>query len=423
MRYFVKKYRILCEKNERIILTNEKFTSVFGGICAAKNFYAASATAGIKKSQKSDLGIIYSDISCVAAGTFTTNRVKAACVLVNSELLPTDNIRAIICNSGNANACTGERGINDAKKIAQSVETALNLKKDTVLTASTGIIGEFIPLEKITAAVPNLTKKLSRDGANSFATAIMTTDTKEKECAYEIQLSQGKFIIGGCCKGAGMIAPNMATMLGFITTDLIIDINELSAIHKKTVDCTFNNVTVDGDTSTNDMAIVLANGSSGVSIQDEKDKIIVEEAFFTVYNELCAKIAAHGEGATKRVEIRVSNGKCFFDCKLAAKSVANSNLTKCAMFGNDPNWGRILCAAGYSGAAFDLEKVVVKLCETIVFENGSPAKFDAEKLSKKMSEKLVLIEIDLGFANNTFAVAHTCDFSYDYVKINAEYHT
>lgn len=220
-----------------------------------------------------------------------------------------------------------------------------------------------------------------------------------------------------------MIAPNMATMLGFITTDLSIDLGELNKIHKKTVDSTFNNVTIDGDTSTNDMVIVMANGASGVSAKSKSDKKAVEDAFFAVYNELCAKIAEDGEGATKRVEIRVSNGKNVLDCKLAAKAVANSNLTKCAMFGNDPNWGRILCAVGYSGAQFNPENIVVKLCETIVFENGSPVNFSAKELSPKMSGKSVLIEIDLGFDNATFAVAHTCDFSYDYVKINAEYHT
>jgi glutamate N-acetyltransferase/amino-acid N-acetyltransferase len=404
-------------------LTNKKITTVSGGVCAAKNFYADATVAGIKKSGNSDLGIVFSCVECNAAGTFTTNRVKAACVLVNSQLLPSKNVRAIICNSGNANACTGERGIDDAKKIAQCVETSLNLPKNSTLTASTGIIGEFIPLDKITTAASSLAKTLSKDGSNAFAKAIMTTDTKEKEYAVEVQLCGGKFTIGGCCKGAGMIAPNMATMLGFITTDLLIDLDELNAIHKKSVDGTFNNVTIDGDTSTNDMVIVLANGSSGVSAKNDEDRKIVEEAFFTVYNELCAKIAEDGEGATKRVEIRVSNGKDFTDCKLAAKSVANSNLTKCAMFGNDPNWGRILCATGYSGAEFDEKKITVKLCGTSVFKNGSPAKFDAKELSEKMNSKLVLVEIDLGFANDSLAVAHTCDFSYDYVKINAEYHT
>jgi len=404
-------------------LANNKISAVIGGVCAAKNFYANGETAGIKKSGKSDLGLIYSVSACNTAGTFTTNRVKAACVLVNKEILPSKDIQAVICNSGNANACTGKRGISDAKEIAANVEKSLNLKSGAVLTASTGVIGEFIPLEKITSTIPNLSKNLSKDGANAFATAIMTTDTKQKEVAFEVELSSGKFIIGGCCKGAGMIAPNMATMLGFITTDLVIDLDELNEIHKKTVDCTFNNVTIDGDTSTNDMVIVMANGESGICAKTDSDKRAVEEAFFTLYNELCAKIAEDGEGATKRVEIRVSNGKSVFDCKLAAKAVANSNLTKCAMFGNDPNWGRILCATGYSGAEFDPNDVAVKLCGTTVFENGSPVNFSAKELSEKMSGKLVLVEIDLGFDNATFAVAHTCDFSYDYVKINAEYHT
>ena len=404
-------------------MLNEKIKRISGGVCAAKNFAANGTTAGIKKSGKSDLGIIYSGADCTAAGVFTTNRVKAACVQANRELLPSKKIRAIICNSGNANACTGDRGISDAKKIASNVENALNIESGSVLTASTGIIGEFIPLEKITAKIPELANSLNKEGESAFAKAIMTTDTKEKEAAFEVELSSGKFTIGGCCKGAGMIAPNMATMLGFITTDLRIDADELAPLHRKCVDMTFNNLTIDGDTSTNDMVLILANGESGVSAISEADKKIVEEAFFAVYNELCAKIAEDGEGATKRIEVRVSNGKDFADCRLAAKSVANSNLTKCAMFGNDPNWGRILCATGYSGAEFDTNRVVVKLCGTKVFENGSPTKFDAKELSSKMSEKIVIIEIDLGFENGSFAVAHTCDFSYDYVKINAEYHT
>jgi glutamate N-acetyltransferase/amino-acid N-acetyltransferase len=404
-------------------LQNEKIKQISGGVSAAKNFFANGITAGIKKSGKSDLGIILSGANCNAAGVFTTNRVKAACVLINKELLPSGKIRAVICNSGNANACTGERGISDVKRITANVESACGLAQDSVLTASTGIIGKFIPLEKITNTIPDLAKVLSKDGSNNFAKAIMTTDTKEKEVAFEVELTDGKFTIGGCCKGAGMIAPNMATMLGFITTDLQISANILTPLHKKTVDMTFNNVTVDGDTSTNDMVLVLANGESGVSIKNDDDKKNVEEAFFMVYNELCAKIAEDGEGATKRVEVRVSNGKDFTDCRLAAKSVANSNLTKCAMFGNDPNWGRILCAVGYSGAEFETEKVLVKLCETTVFENGSPTKFDTAQLSEKMNNKYVLVEIDLGFENGSSAVAHTCDFSYDYVKINAEYHT
>lgn len=422
MRYFVLIISIFMKKRRQSLL-NSKIKRISGGVTAAKNFFANGITAGIKKSGKSDLGIIFSDSDCNAAGVFTTNRVKAACVQINKDMLASKKIRAIICNSGNANACTGERGISDAKKIAESVEKTLNLDEKTVLTASTGVIGEFIPLEKIIKTIPDLAKSLSKNGANAFAKAIMTTDTKEKEVAFEVELSNGKFIIGGCCKGAGMIAPNMATMLGFITTDLQIAPNELVPLHKKTVDMTFNNVTVDGDTSTNDMVIVLANGSSGVLVKTDEDKKITDEAFFAVYNELCAKIAEDGEGATKRVEIRVSNGKNFTDCRLAAKSIANSNLTKCAMFGNDPNWGRILCAAGYSGAEFDTNKVSVKLCDTKVFENGSSTKFDAKELSEKMNAKLVMIEVDLGFENGSFAVAHTCDFSYDYVKINAEYHT
>ncbi len=397
---------------------------ISGGVTAAVGFIAGGTKAGIKQSGNSDLGIIYSEAPCSAAGAFTTNAVRAACVNWNESILPSTHIHAILVNSGNANACTGKRGEKDAEKSASLVASEVATKKDSVLVASTGIIGHFLPLDKIEAAVPGLVAELASDTGAAFAEAIMTTDTVRKEYAISAVLSGGTITIGGCCKGAGMIHPKMATMLCFITSDAAIGKAKLNKIVKRVVDRTFNNLTVDGDTSTNDMVLVLSNGLSAVAVKEDDDIAIFEEALYDVCNNLCARIAADGEGATKRIEIHVSGGKTYKDCQLAAKAVANSNLTKCAIFGNDPNWGRISCAVGYSGASIDKEGIKIQLCGTQVFKAMQPAKFSAEKLSNTLkSSKVVLIDIDLGFDSKHKAVAHTCDLTYDYIKINADYHT
>ncbi|MGM0443957.1 MAG: bifunctional glutamate N-acetyltransferase/amino-acid acetyltransferase ArgJ [Fibrobacterota bacterium] len=394
-----------------------------GGVTAPAGFTAAGTTAGLKQSGSPDTGIILSEAPCTAAGTFTTNRICAPCVVTNRNLLPSEDIRAILCNSGNANACTGEQGFEDVQAVTAHCEKRLNLPAGAVLTASTGIIGEFLPVNKITAATDTLAKNLRPEGSRDFATAIMTTDTTQKEYALEVEFTTGHARIGGCAKGAGMIQPNMATMLGFITTDIAIDTESLSFLHKRAVEMTFNNLTVDGDTSTNDMVLIAANGTSGVTVECEKDIEILQKALFTVYNRLCAQIAEDGEGATKRIEINVYRGADFADCRRAAKAVANSNLVKTAMFGNDPNWGRILCAVGYSGASFDPDTVQVRIGDTTVYQDGGPADFEPAVLSKMIDSAVVHITVDLGFNTDTHAVAQTCDFSYDYVKINAEYHT
>jgi len=288
--------------------------------------------------------------------------------------------------------------------------------------ASTGVIGKPLPMDKIQSALPELSKVLSSEGGTNFSTAIMTTDTKEKQSAVRIETSQGVFFMGGTAKGSGMIHPNMATMLAFICTDASIEPELLDRTVKQTVNRTFNNLTVDGDTSTNDMVLVLANGASPVTISSESDLLLFEKALYTVCNDLCKQIAADGEGATKRVEINVTGARNETDAKLAAKAVANSNLTKCALFGNDPNWGRIACAVGYSGAQFSKEKMTIHLCKVPVFKNMQPELFDESSLHNALKSKVVTIDIDLGLGSFS-AVAHTCDFSYDYVKINAEYRT
>lgn len=395
---------------------------ITGGITAAAGFKAAGIQAGIKLTGKPDLALLFSENPCIAAGTFTRNAIRASSVDWCEKLLPSSGIHAVICNSGCANACTGERGQTDTELMAKLAGDVLGVRKEAVLVASTGVIGKPLPMEKIQSAIPELSKKLSSEGGKDFSTAIMTTDTKEKQSAVRVETPQGIFSVGGTAKGSGMIHPNMATMLGFICTDARIGSELLDKTVKQTIDRTFNNLTVDGDTSTNDMVLVLANGASAVSISSESDLLLFEKALFTVCNDLCKQIAADGEGATKRVEINVFGAQNEKDAKMAAKAVATSNLTKCALFGNDPNWGRIACAVGYSGAQFSKEKISILLCKVPVFKGMQPVPFDESNLHNLLKSGVVTIDIDLGLGSFS-AVAHTCDFSYDYVKINAEYRT
>jgi glutamate N-acetyltransferase/amino-acid N-acetyltransferase len=411
---------------------------VRGGVTAPTGFRAAGIKAGIKSARKTDLAAVVSDVPAAAAGTFTKNAIRASSVDWCAGILPSPAVSAIVCNSGCANACTGPKGVHDNATVASLAAAALRIWPKQVLTASTGMIGKFLPVSRIKSAIPKLISSLSdkQTGGTAFAQAIMTTDIEKKEFAVSVKCGKESFTIGGVAKGSGMIHPNMATMLCFITTDAKIDEKLLDIIVKRVVDRTFNNLTVDGDTSTNDMVLVMANGTSGVLVKKtdgrtnpemQKAQHIVpidafEEGLFAVCDDLCKKIAADGEGATKRVEISVSGAKTEADAKLAAKAVANSNLTKCALFGNDPNWGRIACAVGYSGAQFSKKLMSIKLCGVKVFENLQPVSFDAPKLHAMLKKKVVSVDIDLGVGKGG-AVAQTCDFSYDYVKINADYHT
>jgi glutamate N-acetyltransferase/amino-acid N-acetyltransferase len=396
-----------------------------GGVTTAQGFCAGSYTAGIKSSKKPDSAMIVSALSCSAAGAYTTNAVRASSVDWCNQVLPSNGIKAIFANSGNANACTGKRGMDDTQKIATKISRLFGDKKESVLVAATGVIGHFLPMNKIEPAISPLYAKSikpNKNGGSDFAKAIMTTDTKMKECAVKITCGKEVFTIGGCTKGSGMIHPNMATMLAFITTDAAIVPTKLNTLVKYIVDKTFNNLTVDGDTSTNDMVLVLANGASDVEIKSPTLLAAFEKGLYTVCDTLCRKIAEDGEGATKRVEICIAGGKTFIDAKKAAKAIANSNLVKTALFGNDPNWGRIVCAIGYSGAHFSKEKIQVSLCGTKVFKAMRPLVFDAARLSGLMNKSVVNIDVDLGEGKEC-AVAHTCDLTYDYIKINAEYHT
>jgi glutamate N-acetyltransferase/amino-acid N-acetyltransferase len=399
--------------------------AVKGGVTAAKGYVAAGMKAGIKESGKPDLAIVFTRTPAVGVGMFTTNAIRAASVNWCDEILPSPIVHAIVCNSGCANACTGKRGTLDNAQVALSVSEALGVSRKTVLVASTGVIGEYLPMERIGEAVPKLAAVVSAEGGAAFAEAIMTTDTAKKEAAVRVTCGSAQFIIGAAAKGSGMIHPNMATMLCFITTDANIGTMLLTEIVKRASRHTFNNLTVDGDTSTNDMALVLANGESGMAeiTKGTPAAKAFEAGLYTVFSEICKKIAADGEGATKRVEVSVTGGSTEEDARRAAKAVAGSNLVKCALFGNDPNWGRIACAVGYSGAEFSKNRMTIDLCKVRVFENMMPAKFDEKKLSAKLkSSKVVPININLG-SGKWDSIAQTCDFSYDYVKINADYRT
>jgi glutamate N-acetyltransferase / amino-acid N-acetyltransferase len=399
-----------------------KIQPISGGITAAAGFSAGGSKAGIKKSGGNDIALLYSATKCTAAGAFTTNKIRASSVTWCEQLLPSAHIQALICTSGCANACTGEQGVKDTADVAALAAKECGIDSTSVLVAATGVIGHFLPMGRIETALPPLKKKLSKTGGLLFAKTIMTTDIVKKESAVEVSGGKGRYTIGGCTKGSGMICPNMATMLAFITTDAAISPSKLNSIVKRVVDRTFNNLTVDGDTSTNDMVLVLANGASGRAIVDKQALTDFEAALFSVCNDLCIQIAADGEGATKRVEVKVHGAENEAEAKKAAKSVANSNLTKCALFGNDPNWGRIACAIGYSKVKFSDKKMTITLCGIPVFKNLQPLPFDAKKAHAELKKKVVTIDIDLGVGKAS-ALAHTCDFSYDYVKINAEYHT
>lgn len=394
-----------------------------GGVTAPLGYVAAGVHCGVKRYKK-DLCLVFSERPATAAGTFTTNRVKAAPLWVTQEHLRKGPVRAIVVNSGNANACNGPQGLEDAHRMARFAAQALSVAKEEVLVASTGVIGEPLPMEKIEAGIAAAAKELRRGGAKDAALAIMTTDTRPKEVALRFEVDGREYTLGGMAKGSGMIHPNMATMLAFLTTDAPVEQGFLSEALKAAVDRSFNLISVDGDTSTNDMAIVLANGAAGgeaITAGSEG-----AEAFARALESACVTlakmIAADGEGATKLVEIRVTGAACESDARLAVRSISRSPLVKTAVAGEDANWGRILCAAGYSGAFFDPEKVRVKLGEVTVYEGGRRAVYDEADAKRALQGAEVVISVDLG-AGEAAAVGWTCDLTYDYVKINASYRT
>lgn len=400
-----------------------------GGVTAAKGFQAAGGAAGIKKEGMKDMALIYSQVPCVAAGTFTTNVVKAAPVKWDQEVVyHHPAAQAIVCNSGVANACTGAEGFGYCKETAKTAAEVLHIPEDAVLVASTGVIGKQIPIDKISAGVRMLAPKLAdtREAASEAAQAIMTTDTKQKEVAVTFEAGGKEVTIGGMCKGSGMIHPNMCTMLSFVTTDLNISKELLQEALSAVVKDTYNMVSVDGDTSTNDTVLLLANGMAENPKITEKNQDY--EAFLSALLEvntvLAKKIAGDGEGATALFEVKVTGAASKEDAVILSKSIITSNLTKAAIYGHDANWGRILCAMGYSGVQFDPEKVDLFFESAAgklqIIENGVAVDYSEEEATKILSEPEVTVIADVKMGEAS-AMAWGCDLTYDYVKINADY--
>ncbi|WP_125140663.1 bifunctional glutamate N-acetyltransferase/amino-acid acetyltransferase ArgJ [Clostridium transplantifaecale] len=397
-----------------------------GGVCAAKGFKAGAMRCGIRKSQtKKDLAMILSDCECSAAAVYTTNRVKAAPILLTMEHLKNGKARAVIVNSGNANACA-PFGIENARREAMAAARALNVPLEDVIVASTGVIGQTLNVECIEENAGNMEMKY--DNSLTAAEAIMTTDTKVKTIAVEFELEGTACRIGGICKGSGMIHPNMGTMLSFITTDCAISPEMIQKALKADVKKTFNRVTVDGDTSTNDMCTVLANGMAGneTITQEGKNFDAFCEALHAVTEDLARKIAGDGEGASKLMTCTVAGAADEVTAELLSKSICSSSLVKAAMFGSDANWGRVLCAMGYSGAPFNTEEVTVEFASKAgsiaVCEKGRGLDFSEETAKKILSEEEVEINVTLKEGDGK-VTCWGCDLTYDYVKINGDYRT
>ncbi|MEE0955201.1 MAG: bifunctional glutamate N-acetyltransferase/amino-acid acetyltransferase ArgJ [Eubacterium sp.] len=399
------------------------------GITAAKGFSATGGAVGIKKGGTKDMALIYSSAPCKVAGCFTTNLVKAAPVLWDRHIVrDVKKGQAVVINSGIANACTGQEGYQDCQDTAKAAAKVLGIEEDAVLVASTGVIGQRLPIEKLTAGVELLAPTLSesREAAALAAKAIMTTDTRPKEVSVTIELGGKEVTLGGMCKGAGMIHPNMGTMLSFIGTDAAIDQELLQEALSAVVPDTYNMISVDGDTSTNDTVVVLANGLAGNPEIKEKndDYKAFCEALYQVNVTLAKKIAGDGEGASRLFEVQVKGAVNDAQARILAKSVVTSTLTKAAIFGKDANWGRILCALGYSGASFDPEKVELWFKSdrgTIkIAEKGTATNYSEEEATQILGADEVTAICDV-HAGNAEATAWGCDLTYDYVKINADY--
>ena len=401
---------------------------ISGGVCAASGFQASGVHCGIRKSRtKKDLALIYSTVPAHAAAVYTTNLVKGAPLTVTKAHIADGLAQAVICNSGNANTCNAD-GIEIAEKMSALLADALPVRAEDVVVASTGVIGQPLNIEPIAAGIAPLTAALSPDGSADACEAIMTTDTKKKEIAVEFSVGGKLCRLGGIAKGSGMIHPNMATMLVFLTTDVSISAPMLQKALSGDIQNTFNMISVDGDTSTNDMVTILANGLAGnkeITAEGEDFRAFME-ALNTVNVYLCRAIAADGEGATKLLECAVSGAENTETAKIVAKSVVCSSLTKAAMFGVDANWGRVLCAIGYSGAEKDVQKVGVSFRSSggcvDVCRDGAGVPVSEEEAAQVLHEKEIEILVSLG-SGSAAATAWGCDLTYEYVKINGEYRT
>lgn len=400
-----------------------------GGVTAAQGFEAASCEANIKYSDRTDMAMVFSKEPCECAGTFTSNVVKAACVQWDMQIVESGKpLHAVVINSGIANACTGKEGFDACEASARAVEDSLKVPYDSVAVASTGVIGMQLPVDKLVKGINAMSKTLDDSlGAGTAASkAIMTTDTVNKEVAVSFMAGGKKVTLGGMSKGSGMIHPNMCTMLAFITTDLSIDKVLMQEALREVVADTFNMITVDGDTSTNDSLILMANGLAGndkITAKDEDYKSF-KEALFFVCRFLARKMASDGEGATKLFEAKVVNAKSKEDARTLSRAIVGSNLSKAAIYGCDANFGRFLCAMGYSGAQFDQNDVELffesRAGRLQVFDRGTPIDFDEDFAVKIMKEDEVTVFVDM-HEGEAEAAAWGCDLTYDYVKINADY--
>ena len=407
---------------------------VAGGVTAPKGYKAAGISAGLKASGAPDLALILSDTEAIAAGVFTLSQVTAACVDYCRNLLQEDSsMRAILCNAGQANAGTGEQGWQDANESAELLATTLGITPQEVLLASTGVIGQRIKMDALRTGIPQVVADLSADGGARAAKAIITTDLVTKEIALETTIEGRPVRIGGIAKGSGMIHPNMATMLGFITCDAVVSSSLWQEMLKRSVDRSFNQITVDGDTSTNDCVIALANGQSRTSAITSMGKNAekLESMLTEVCQYLAKAIARDGEGATCLVEVQVSGALNDKEAAAVARTIAGSSLVKSAIFGRDPNWGRIAAAAGRAGIKFHQDELGIKLGDFILMQNGQPQEFDRSAASNYLKqaaegaylkEDTVLIAVEIGVGSGT-GTAWGCDLTYKYVEINAEYTT
>ena len=398
-------------------------------LLSPKGFSASGIYAGIKTRQTPDIGLLLANQPATAAAVFTTNKVLAAPVKVGRAHLARGLLRGIVVNSGNANACTGKQGESDARRMCELAAAVAHCKANEILPSSTGIIGHRLPMEKIERGIVEAGLGLgdTREHALLFGDAIMTTDTRRKTAAATFKVGRATVTLAGVCKGAGMIGPRMsaaphATLLAYLTTDAQIAAPLLKKLMQQATDNSFNAVTIDDHTSTNDTAVLLASGASGAKVSAPK----TVKAFTAALNEVCQslayQIAADGEGATKVVTITVRQARSDKDAKAMARAIANSPLVKCAMNGNDPNWGRIVSAAGFAGAAFDPDKSTLTLQGTVVFKNGQPLPFDAAAVSASLKAPEVKVDLACRLGKSE-ATVWTCDLSKDYVTINADYHT
>ena len=393
-----------------------------GSVTSPRGFTAAAVAAEIKYTGRTDLAVVYSKVPAQAAAVYTLNRFKAAPLQVTEQNISNGIAQAIVVNSGIANAGMGAEGMRLAREMSDCAAEALNIAKDDVIIASTGVIGMPLPMDKVKNGIQKVSKALYADGGHDAAKAIMTTDTVCKEMAVQLRIDGKVVTIGAMAKGSGMIHPNMATMLGFITTDVNIDNKALQAAFKANIDDSFNMVSVDGDTSTNDMVAILANGQAGNTLLTEEspDFPAFKEALREICIAMAQKIAGDGEGATKLVECTVTGAATKEDARLAAKAIIASSLVKTAIYGNDANWGRIACAAGYSGAQFDPDKVNIFIGDVQVAQNGMGLEFDEAKATETLKQKNVNILVKFNIGNEE-ATAWGCDLTYDYVSINADY--